>query len=80
MEEYIYPRDHNPDFLSILVPNVDNVRTDYLIQIVSKQGKVGCQVSLRLSVELIENKNHPNKGNSLSWTQPLHPGWNISPQ
>ena len=55
MEEYIYPRDHNPDFLSILVPNVDNVRTDYLIQIVSKQGKVGCQVSLSLSVDLIEN-------------------------
>lgn len=40
MEEYIYPKDHNPDFLSILVPNVDNVRTDYLIHVVSKQGKV----------------------------------------
>lgn len=40
VEEYLYPKDHNPDFLSILVPNVDNVRTDYLIQIVSKQGKV----------------------------------------
>ena len=40
VEEYIYPKDHNPDFLSILVPNVDNVRTDYLIQIVSSQGKV----------------------------------------
>ena len=40
VEEYIYPKDHNPDFLSILVPNVDNVRTDYLIHIVSNQGKV----------------------------------------
>lgn len=40
VEEYIYPKDHNPDFLSILVPNVDNVRTDYLIQVVSSQGKV----------------------------------------
>ena len=40
MEEYIYPKDHSPDFLSILVPNVDNVRTDYLIQVVSNQGKV----------------------------------------
>lgn len=40
MEEYVYPKDHSPDFLSILVPNVDNVRTDYLIHIVSNQGKV----------------------------------------
>ena len=55
MEEYIYPKDHNPDFLSILVPNVDNVRTDYLIQIVSNQGKV-CEcfksVSRRVFVQI----------------------------
>lgn len=55
VEEYIYPKDHNPDFLSILVPNVDNVRTDYLIQIVSSQGKV-CEyfksVSQRVFVQI----------------------------
>lgn len=50
MEEYIYPKDHNPDFLSILVPNVDNVRTDYLIHVVSKQGKVWNDSSLFLFV------------------------------
>ncbi|KAM4605979.1 LOW QUALITY PROTEIN: dynein axonemal heavy chain 5 [Polymixia lowei] len=37
--EYIYPSDHVPDYGSILVPNVDNVRTDYLVQTVMKQGK-----------------------------------------
>ena len=40
MQEYNYPKDHTPDYLSILVPNVDNVRTDFLTETISKQGKV----------------------------------------
>ncbi|VEL13802.1 unnamed protein product [Protopolystoma xenopodis] len=37
--EYIYPSDHTPDYTTILVPNVDNTRTDYLIHTIAKQSK-----------------------------------------
>ncbi|KAF7232655.1 hypothetical protein EG68_06684 [Paragonimus skrjabini miyazakii] len=39
VDDFIYPKDHTPEFASILVPNVDNVRTDYLIDLIAKQGK-----------------------------------------
>ncbi|XP_052807224.1 dynein axonemal heavy chain 5-like isoform X2 [Mya arenaria] len=37
--QYLYPDSEIPEYTSILVPNVDNVRTDFLIDTISKQGK-----------------------------------------
>lgn len=37
--EYIYPKDSVLEYTSILVPNVDSVRTDFLMHTIMKQGK-----------------------------------------
>lgn len=39
VQEYEYPGSYTPEYSSILVPNVDNVRTDFLIELISKQNK-----------------------------------------
>uniref|UniRef100_UPI00398F3537 dynein axonemal heavy chain 8-like n=1 Tax=Pristiophorus japonicus TaxID=55135 RepID=UPI00398F3537 len=39
VQEYVYPTDSEPDYTSILVPNVDNVRTNFLVDIIAKQNK-----------------------------------------
>jgi hypothetical protein len=37
--EYVYPSDSTPEYSTILVPNVDNVRMDFLIGTIAKQEK-----------------------------------------
>ncbi|XP_071957073.1 dynein axonemal heavy chain 5-like [Antedon mediterranea] len=37
--QYLYPTDSTPEYSSILVPNVDNIRTDFLINTIAKQEK-----------------------------------------
>ena len=37
VQDWNYPKDYDPPFASILVPTVDNVRTDFLIDTVAKQ-------------------------------------------
>ncbi|XP_048577391.1 dynein axonemal heavy chain 5 isoform X1 [Nematostella vectensis] len=39
VEAYDYPTDSVPEYSGILVPNVDNVRTDFLIDCIAKQEK-----------------------------------------
>ena len=39
VKEYHYPKETTPDYGTILVPNVDNIRTDFLIHTIAKQGK-----------------------------------------
>ncbi|XP_004624242.1 dynein heavy chain 8, axonemal [Octodon degus] len=39
LQPYFYPTDSIPEYSSILVPNVDNVRTNFLIDTIAKQHK-----------------------------------------
>lgn len=39
VEEYMYPDDSVPEYASILVPNVDNVRTAFLVDNSARHGK-----------------------------------------
>ncbi|XP_028835842.1 dynein heavy chain 5, axonemal isoform X2 [Denticeps clupeoides] len=61
VEEYIYPPNSSPEYSSILVPNVDNVRIDFLIQTIGKQGKAVLLIGEQGTAKTVIIKSYMSK-------------------
>lgn len=60
---YVYPEYSTPDFLNILVPIVDNVRIDYLINTIASQERAVLLIGEQGTAKTVMMKNYMKKMN-----------------
>ncbi|XP_072165822.1 dynein axonemal heavy chain 8-like [Diadema setosum] len=63
VQEYIYPDDSVPEYSSILVPNVDNVCSSFLIDTISKQNKAVLLIGEQGTAKTVMIKGYMSKNN-----------------
>jgi dynein heavy chain len=56
--EWVYPQDSTPEFSSIIIPMVDNVRTEYLMSVITGQGKPVLLIGEPGTAKTVTNKKY----------------------